>query len=301
MHPPLRPRPTPAPQRSRHAGRPPPPARQLARNLHEIVIVQVGVGPVIRVGAAGLGLVFDPRKHVLLQEVAAVAQETANTPKPLAELRPFLAAVRDKLELAPKLCVVAREPFDQLHLVDHLLLAPVLLIAVPLGVLGLRRRQHNHLLYALGVHALDCHADVVQVLPHQQEVHGAAVEALERVIDPETILASVLRDLVKVLLDDLLLVHKLDVPQRLGGELNRLVEAVLPAVGHVDDKDDLGGEALVEALGLEEHVFEVRRTGEHKALHVDLIVRHENLLGHLRHLGHIVVALLETEARKTQR
>lgn len=101
--------------------------------------------------------------------------------------------------------------------------------------------------------------------------------------------------------DALLLLDELDVAERLGGELDGLVEAVLAAVADVDDLDDLCDEALVEQVALVELGLEVGATGEDEALDVDLVVRDEVLHGELGHLAHVVVALLHAQTRETQR
>jgi hypothetical protein len=60
--------------------------------------------------------------------------------------------------------------------------------------------------------------------------HRAHLEAHERVLHAEHVLARVLRHLVEELADQPLLLHELDVGQKVGRELDRLVEAVLAAL-----------------------------------------------------------------------
>lgn len=70
--------------------------------------------------------------------------------------------------------------------------------------------------------------------------------------------------------DALLLLDELDVAERLGGEFDRLVEAVLASVADVDDLEDLGDETHVEHVTLVELVLEVGASGEDDTLAVDL-------------------------------
>ena len=89
-----------------------------------------------------------------------------------------------------------------------------------LSYLGLRRPRHR------------VHQRVpvnVQAFPHDQRLHGAHLEARERVRDAEDELARVLRDLVEELGDQALLLDELDVGERGSRELDGLVEAVLAA------------------------------------------------------------------------
>ena len=62
----------------------------------------------------------------------------------------------------------------------------------------------------------------VQVLPNDEGLHGTKLEGLECVVDTETVLASVLADLVEVLLDEPLLQDELYVGQGLGSKFDGL-------------------------------------------------------------------------------
>ena len=83
--------------------------------------------------------------------------------------------------------------------------------------------------------------------------------------------------------------------------LDRLVESRSRSRTTRDRLHDLCDEALVEDVGAGEVVLEVGRAGEDDPRHVHLVRRDEHLRRHLRHLAHVVVALLEAEARKAQR
>ena len=62
----------------------------------------------------------------------------------------------------------------------------------------------------------------VQVLPYDKRLDSTQLECLERVVNTEAVLSGILTDLVEVLLNQLLLLHKLDVRQSLCCKLNRL-------------------------------------------------------------------------------
>lgn len=51
----------------------------------------------------------------------------------------------------------------------------------------------------------------IKVLPDNQRFNSTKIESTERVIDTEAVLARILADFVKVFLDELLFLHKLDV------------------------------------------------------------------------------------------
>ena len=57
---------------------------------------------------------------------------------------------------------------------------------------------------------------------------------------------------------------------------------------------------LVEHVRLRELRLEVRRAGQDQALDVHLVLRDEALHHNLGHLAHVVVPLLQTQARETQ-
>mmetsp|Transcript_18612 Transcript_18612/g.70402 ORF Transcript_18612/g.70402 Transcript_18612/m.70402 type:complete len:297 (-) Transcript_18612:283-1173(-) len=166
----------------------------------------------------------------------------------------------------------------------------LLLIRVEMKHLLLPRRAISH-----------GDAIAVQVLVHDERLDRAQVQSIQRVVDHEAVLAGVLVDLVEVLLQDLLLLHELDVAQGLRRQLDGLIEARLAAIADVDRLDHNAGEALVEEVGVVQVVLEVCGTGEHQTAHVGLVVRDEELHGVLGALADVVVALLEAQTCETQR
>lgn len=183
---------------------------------------------------------------------------------------------------------------DDLHLLARLLIHE--LVAVVLFLLLGRVEQD---LTAVAV--LKSPAGDLQVLEHDQSLDGTQLESLEGVLDAEADAAGIQADLIEVLADELLLLDKLDVAERLGRQLNGLVEAVLATVRHVHHLDDLGLEAVVEQVGLVEIVLEVGRTSKDDARDVGLVVGDEVLHRELGHLADVVVALLLTETGETER
>jgi hypothetical protein len=114
----------------------------------------------------------------------------------------------------------------------------------------------------------------VEVLPYDERLDGTEVERLEGVLDTEAVPAGVLTDFVEVLLDELLLLDKLDVGERFGGQFDglwsqltrtrtakstatNLIEAIFASVAHIDDLDDLGCETEIEHVALTELSFKV--------------------------------------------
>lgn len=113
-------------------------------------------------------------------------------------------------------------------------------------------------------------SDGRQGLPDDERLDGAHIEGLEGVVDAKAVAPRVGRDEVKVRLDELLLLDKLDVRQGLAGQLNRLVEPGLAAVRNVDRLDHLGQQALVKEIRLAKIRLKVGRTGQDNARHVGL-------------------------------
>jgi len=122
-----------------------------------------------------------------------------------------------------------------------------------------------------------------------------------------------LADLIKIPLDQLLLLDKLDIGQGFRGQINsldgtksmfdsleaddhtHLIEAIFTAVADIDDFDDLGGKARIEHVTLTELGLEVRAAGEDQAGDVDLVVGDEVLNGEFSDLSYVVVTLLVTQ------
>jgi hypothetical protein len=148
--------------------------------------------------------------------------------------------------------------------------------------------------------ALQDPAGDFQILKDNQSLGGAGLQRLQGVVDSVADLAGVLGDVVKVLVDKLLLLDELDVAEGLARQLDGLVEAVLASVGHIDDLDDLGLQTVVEEIGLIEVVLEVSGTSQNDAGDVDLVGGDEVLDGEFGDLADVVVTLLLTQTGETQ-
>ncbi len=62
----------------------------------------------------------------------------------------------------------------------------------------------------------------IKVLPYDQSLDGSEFKGLERVFDTKAVLARILTDFIKVLLDEPLFLDELDVRKRLGSEFDGL-------------------------------------------------------------------------------
>ena len=80
-----------------------------------------------------------------------------------------------------------------------------------------------------------------------------------------------------------------------------LVESILAAVADVDNLDDLRTEPGVEHVALRQLGLEVRAASENEASHIHLVISDEVLHGEFGDLADVVVALLVTETRETER
>ena len=79
------------------------------------------------------------------------------------------------------------------------------------------------------IHASWCRGLHRQVFPHDEGLDSAHLQAHERVGHARHVLARVLADLIEELADQALLLHELDIRQRVAGQLDGLVEAILTA------------------------------------------------------------------------
>jgi hypothetical protein len=69
------------------------------------------------------------------------------------------------------------------------------------------------------VHDVTSH---IQILPYDQRLDCAKLKCLQSIVNTKAVFAAVLANLVKVVLNELLLLDKLDIRERLGSELDGL-------------------------------------------------------------------------------
>ena len=199
----------------------------------------------LAVGGVLVGVVVVVASHLEVREVHLIAKDTADASEAPDELRALLGAVGDELEAAAKVLVLVRQPLHhgdllrqlQVHAglgVLHVLIIRLLLLGEEVDVLLLRLAVEQ-----------DAPLDR-QILPHDERLDSPHLQTRQGVIHPEAVLAAVLADLVEVLADELLLLDELDVAERLGGELDGLVEPVLAAVGDVHNHENVRLQALVK-------------------------------------------------------
>jgi hypothetical protein len=106
---------------------------------------------------------------------------------------------------------------------------------------------------------------------------------------------------VGVCTNELFLLDEFDILQGLCGEFDGLVEAVLAAVRNVHQLDHFGLQPLVEHVRLAEFGFEVGAASQDEAGDVGLVTRKVQRHRYLGYFSHVVVPLLHTQTRKTQR
>ena len=143
----------------------------------------------------------------------------------------------------------------------------------------------------------------VQLLPDDQGLHGAGLQALHRVLNAEAVSARVRGNFIQELRDELFLLDKLHVSKRLCRELDGLVEASFTAIANVKKwGDDNGCQSLVEEVCVCCQVLlELGRTCNDETLDVgSLAIRNEHLRCCLSNLAHVVVTFFQSETCKTQ-
>jgi hypothetical protein len=102
----------------------------------------------------------------------------------------------------------------------------------------------------------------IQIFKDNQSLGGTSLQGFQCVVDTVADLSGVLGNVVKVLVDKLLLLDELDVAEGLARQFNGLVEAVLASVRHIHDFDDLGLQTVVKQIGLVQVVLEVGGTSK---------------------------------------
>mmetsp|Transcript_18780 Transcript_18780/g.56717 ORF Transcript_18780/g.56717 Transcript_18780/m.56717 type:complete len:243 (-) Transcript_18780:697-1425(-) len=195
---------------------------------------------------------------IVLHEIHLVPQNSTHPAKALDELRALLRPVCDEFKRRSEVFVVGCEPLDQLHLLNHLKLGAVLAQEISRVFLALHCQVLDDLVARAGV--FQCVSHISQVLPHYQSLHRTHLQPLERVLNPKAELARVLRDLLKVLRNELLLLHESHIAERLLRELDGLIEAVLAAIGDINRLQHFGGKSGVELVRLREHHLKVSGT-----------------------------------------
>ena len=183
-----------------------------------------------------------------LFEVELVPQHGPDAAEAFDELVALAGAVGDELEGRAEVFVALGEPFEEGALVDefHFLSRLFVHEHLAVGFLAFVGVQDD-----IGAgRAFQYPAGDFKVLVNDQGLAGAGLHRFERIFDAVAHFAAVKANLVEILPDELLLLYKFDIAERLGCKLDGLIEAVLAAVGDVHYFDDLGLQAVVEHVGL---------------------------------------------------
>jgi hypothetical protein len=233
-----------------------------------------------------------------LLEVELVTHNGTDTTKALDELVALRGTVRDEFQVGTKVAVLFSEPLEHGALLNDFHLLSSLLVHEDAAVRLLRLGGVEDDFRAC--RALQHPASDFQVLKDDQSLGSTCLEGLEGVVDTVADLARVLGNVVKVLVDQLLLLDELDVAERLSSQLNGLVETVLASVGNIDDLDDLGLQTVVEQIGLVQVVLEVGGTSQDDTGNVDLVSGDKVLDSQFGDLADVVVTLLLSQTGKTQ-
>ena len=101
---------------------------------------------------------------------------------------------------------------------------------------------------------------------------------------PKHIFPRILANLIKELANKLLLLHKLDVGQGLGRQLDSLIESIVTSIRHVDDGDDDRLQTRIEHIRGRQLVLEVGGTGQDQTSHIGLVVGDKELSSELGNL-----------------
>mmetsp|Transcript_48492 Transcript_48492/g.115051 ORF Transcript_48492/g.115051 Transcript_48492/m.115051 type:complete len:444 (-) Transcript_48492:563-1894(-) len=278
--------------------------------LHE-VDARLLVGAVLALALAAARIPVLARRVVLGGggEGAGVAEEGAEAAEAPRELRPLHRSVAHQLHVHPQRAPVHRDPLHKVHPLQLLhprllrLLCGALLVGTARSAAAaghVRGRAQHHLLLP-GGRVAEAEAEEGEGVPDEQALDSPGLQRTLRLFAPHARQPRVTCHLLEVPLQRRPLLHEAGGGEDGGSEGERLVESALSSVRHVHHRHHVGGEAGVEAVGLEELVLEVRGAREHEALDCEPVVRQEGLRRRLRHLRHVVVPLLQPQPREPQR
>lgn len=230
---------------------------------------------------------------------AAVSKDTTNASEALDELGAFGRFISDNFEMGDIFFVGVKEPLSEGKVFEDLILNASDLV-LPLGAMGgfVLRDDFSDYIFLV---VLEGKAVVLEVLPDDEDFDGAVLHGLQRVLEAEDVLAGVLGDFLEEAADNLLLVDELDGAQRVGGEFNGLVEAVLAAVADIHDLEHGGLQSGVEQVGLLQVVLEFGRTSQDKSLDIRAVIGDETGSGRLRDFTHVVVSSFRSDTSETIR
>ena len=234
-----------------------------------------------------------------LLKVDLVAEQTTNASESFDELVALRGTVGHEFQSGSEVAVLLGDPLEERHVLDDLHFLAGFLVhkkGAVLGLLLLGGVQGDQV--AVGV--LEDPAVDLQILEDDESLNSTKLKSLEGVVDTVTNTAGILRNLLKVLSDELLLLDELDVAECLGRQLNGLVETILASVRDIDDLDNLDLETTIKEIRLVQVVLEVSGTGQDDTGNVNLVVGDEVLDCQLSDLADVVVTLLLTKTGKTK-
>ena len=234
--------------------------------------------------------------HII--NVDAVPQEATNATEALHKLEAVGRLIGDELNGDTVVFVVEAEPVGQLLAAHNFKVHARLRVLEVLRVLLLLRVEQESFRLIL-YRVLDLVSHDLNVLEQHHCLKRSELEGLHRILHSKRDHTRVERDLLEEAANDLLLLHELHVGERVLRECDRLIEALVEAVGNINSGDDLGLEPVVEVIALLHHELEVGTTRNDETANVCLFIFDEVLSGHLTALDDVQVALLLSETRET--
>ena len=113
-------------------------------------------------------------------------------------------------------------------------------------------------------------------------------------------LSGITSKLIKVARNQLLLLHKLDVRQGIGRQLNSLVKTVITSIGDIHNLHNGILNTGIQHIGHVQLVLQLGTTSEDNTRTVHMLVLDEELDAQLSALADVVVTLLQTQTGETQ-
>ena len=231
-------------------------------------------------------------------DVDAVPQEATNATESLHKLEAIGRLIGDELDSDTVVFVVKAEPVGQLLAADDFKVDARLGVLEVLRVLLLLRVEQESFRLIL-YWVLDLISHDLDVFEQHHCLKRSKLEGLHRVLHTKSDHSRVERDLLEEATNDFLLLHELHVGERVLRKRDRLIEALIEAVGNINSAEDQVLQPVVEVIALLHHEFEVGATRNDKTANVRLFILDEVLGGHLATLDDVQVALLLSETRET--
>ena len=234
--------------------------------------------------------------HII--EIHTVAKEATDTTEALDELVAIGRLVSDELDGDTIVFVVKAEPVSELLTADDLQVDTCLGVLEVLRVLLLLSIEEEGLGLVLD-RVLDLISHNLDVFEEHHCLKRSELQSLHCVFHTESDHSSVESDLLKEPSDDLLLLNKLDVRERVLSQCDGLVEALVETIGDIDGGQDGSLQSEIKMITLLHNELKIGTTSNDDTTDVGSVVGDKVLSSELTTLNDVQMTLLFSETSET--